>query len=426
MSLASSGLAALVTVGALLSVGSAPAAAQTGDATRAAGTAETALGLELPAAAGALAPNLEAGGLLSWLEPAGEAGAAGHRLRFARRQPDGWSAPGTVVESDHFFANWADLPSVVELSGGVLLAHWLERNGDDPYAYGARLASSGDGGKSWRPLGWLHRDRSEGEHGFVSLVPRGEGGAWAFWLDGGAMAAGGAMQLHAATVLGAGDAEPAVRFEEILDPRTCECCTTSAALAAEGPVVVYRGRTEEEIRDIRIVRRQGSGWSAPHTVADDSWRIAGCPVNGPAVAADGRRVAVAWFTGGEPGPRVRVAFSEDGGATFGPARDVDDENPRGRVDVALTATGDAIVSWLGRDGDGTVLRLRRVSPDGRTSAQKTIAATSGSRAAGFPRLAIDGADLRLVWRDGGDPPRLRWARLPLTAPGLALAPEKAR
>ena len=68
-------------------------------------------------------------------------------------------------------------------------------------------------------------------------------------------------------------------------------------MTAEGPVVVYRDRSEaeKEIRDISIVRLKGKKWSAPRPVFQDGWRLNGCPVNGPAVAAAGRRVAVAWF-----------------------------------------------------------------------------------------------------------------------------------
>lgn len=370
-----------------------------------------------PAASGALAPNLE-GDVLSWLEP----GAAGeHRLRFSRlrRSPagePGWSEPRTVSEGAGYFANWADLPSVVALSDDVLLAHWLEKNGSDPYAYGVRLVRSRDRGETWTDLGWLHRDRSATEHGFVSLLPTpGSASAWAFWLDGGAMASGGPMQLRAARV------GERVEGETTLDPRVCECCTTDAALAGGAPLVVYRGRSENEIRDIRIVRRSGDGWSPPKTVADDGWRIAGCPVNGPAVAADGRRVVVAWFTAADDRPRVRLAFSDDGGASFSAPLEVDEAEPRGRVDVALTAGGEAIVVWLGRDGERPAIRLRRIAPDGRASAAHSLAQVPGGRASGFPRLRLAEGRVGVVWRDPAQPARLRFAELDL-ATDLPLAP----
>ena len=57
-------------------------------------------------------------------------------------------------------------------------------------------------------------------------------------------------------------------------------------------------------------------WQASRAVADDGWVIEGCPVNGPAIAADGADVAVAWFTGADDRARVQVAWSGDAGAEF--------------------------------------------------------------------------------------------------------------
>ena len=73
----------------------------------------------------------------------------------------------------------------------------------------------------------------------------------------------------------------------------------------------------------------------PATAVSDGWMIAGCPVNGPALDADGERVALAWFTAAGEAPRVQLAFSTDGGATFEEARTIDADAPAGRVDVVL-------------------------------------------------------------------------------------------
>ncbi len=383
--------------------------------------------LDPPAAAGAMAPSLALDGadvLLTWLEPAtGMAGKAAdaHALRFARLTGDRWSAPVTVAAGPDFFANWADFPAAARGAGG-LVAHWLGMIGDGTYAYGIRLARSGDGGATWRPLGFLHDDTTPTEHGFVSYVPEGAG-VRAFWLDGretaGVAAHGeekeGPMGLRTALVAGA-----APPRGEVLDALVCSCCQTDAALAAGGPVVVYRDRSEHEVRDIAIVRRTRNGWSAPATVAADGWRIPGCPVNGPAVAAAGKRVAVAWFTAAPPGPRVRAAFSDDGGARFAAPVEVDSGKPLGRVDLALTAAGDAVVSWLtlgegaGEEGQRARLGLRRLGPRGAGPAV-AIATTGATRSSGFPRLVVQGERLVLAWVEDGEPSRLRAAALPLAA-----------
>jgi hypothetical protein len=146
-------------------------------------------------------------------------------------------------------------------------------------------------------------------------------------------------------------------------------------------------------------------------VASDGWEIRGCPVNGPALAARGERVAVAWFTGADPGARVRVAFSDDGGATFAAPVEVDGDGPAGRVDGELDDAGGALVSWLGLRGEAGEIRWRRVSPTGDAGPTRTLAATTARRSAGVPRLARYEGRAVLVWVDQGERGRVRAARL---------------
>lgn len=369
-------------------------------------------GEDPPAVPGAMAPSLTPtadGLLLTWLEPASP---RKHALRLSRYRDGRWSAPVTIAAGDDFFANWADFPAVAAAPDGSLTAHWLAKTGSETYAYGIFLARSTDGGATWSPAGILHSDRLPTEHGFVSWIPEGQG-LRAVWLDGREMLKEGPMTMRTGL---AGKAET----EEVLDARVCDCCQTDAALTADGPIVAFRDRSEQEVRDISVVRKTASGWSAPAPVHQDNWQIPGCPVNGPAIAAAGRRVAVAWFTAAEPaGPRVLLAFSEDGGKSFGKPVLIDGEKPPGRVDLQLDAKGDAIVSWLASMGEGGAIRLRRVSPKGAAGMPMTVAATSAARSSGFPRTAISGDRLWLAWVENapgeGGASRVRVGSVPLSA-----------
>ena len=82
--------------------------------------------------------------------------------------------------------------------------------------------------------------------------------------------------------------------EAPVDLRVCECCPTAAAVTADGPIIAYRDRSPKEIRDIYISRLVDGSWTEPVAVHNDNWHIAACPVNGPALSARGRSVAVAW------------------------------------------------------------------------------------------------------------------------------------
>lgn len=371
--------------------------------------------LPSPAGPGSAEPELAAGPdgfYLSWLE---RTGADTHALRFARLAPEGWTEPRTVMERSGLFVNWADFPSMLVLEDGTMAAHWLEKSGSGTYSYDVRAAVSTDGGETWGEDVIPHTDGVQSEHGFVSLFPA-DGRVGAVWLDGRETVSGEPMTLRFAT-LGADGASP----DELLDESVCDCCQTSAAVAADGPVVVYRDRTEGEVRDIYAVRRVNGEWTEPRPVHQDGWVISACPVNGPAVAADGQRVAVAWFTGA-PSPRVQVAFSDDAGATFGPPVRVDDGEAQGRVDVVLLDDGTALASWLERSAGGGAaeIRLRRVSPDGVGSVLR-LADTSTERASGFPRMLRRGDELLFAWTEAGDPSQVRTARGRLTGDGTPAA-----
>jgi hypothetical protein len=357
--------------------------------------------------------------ILSWIEKVGE---KRHALRFAARDAAGWSETRTVSEGENWFVNWADFPSVIALADGSLAAHWLVKSGPGNYAYDVNISRSNDGGKSWSKPIIPHTDATQTEHGFVSLIPLRDGRIGAVWVDG--RATKDLKQGHDENVplpvsmalrYAAIGADGGRTDEAVLDERICECCQTSAALTSEGPVAVYRDRSEREVRDIYFVRRQGEGWSAPQPIHADNWEINGCPVNGPSIAADGRRVAVAWYTGEGDAARVQVAFSGDAGATFGAPARVDDGEAMGRVDVLMLADGSALVCWMSGSAEGGANKVRRVSREGALGPVSVIAASDVSRSSGFPRMARLSDTVHFAWTQFGKPPRVQTATADVSA-----------
>jgi hypothetical protein len=356
-----------------------------------------------PAGKGAAEPYLSTsrdGVLLSWLEPV--AGSDRVALRFSRYAGGQWSAPRTIVERNDLFVNWADFPSIVEDGKGTLFAHWLQKSGAGTYSYDVRMATSTDGGATWGESFLLNRDGKQAEHGFASLVPLAEGGVAATWLDGRHMTSGGGHDDHESggdmTIRYAKvDANGNLSTEAELDKRTCECCTTGMTMTASGPVIVYRDRSADEIRDISYVRRTANGWSEPRRVREDNWKIPGCPVNGPQIDAIGNHTATAWFTAANEQQRVFAAFSEDGGATFGEPVVVDDGKPVGRVDLLMLDENTALVSWLEQTAAGAEVRARRVARGSKPGPSMKIAESGSARSSGFTRIARAGDDVWFAW-----------------------------
>ena len=405
-------LAALVTG---ITVASAVAAATTTEpATARTASADT---LPSPTGPGAAEPNLAVAPnghvYLSWHEPADSA----YALKVAAFDGRVWSEARTVRTGRDFFVNWADFPSIEVLSDGRLAAHWLQRTGSSPYAYGVRVAFSKDQGRTWSAAQIPHvTDSTNTEHGFASLWRDGRGMS-AAWLDGRKMDknSGSASKEMTLRTTSFSNDKPARDVE--LDGRVCDCCQTSAATTSKGVILVYRDRSPDEIRDIYYVRRLANGrWTPPAPVHRDGWRINACPVNGPNVDAKGDRVALAWFTAANDTPRVKLAFSENAGERFGPPVRIDDGNPSGRVDVVALEDGGALVTWVERTrGDTAEVRVRRVHRGGKAGNALTIASSSAARTSGFPRMVVSGTDVIFAWTSPTRPSTIKLARMPLAA-----------
>jgi hypothetical protein len=180
-----------------------------------------------------------------------------------------------------------------------------------------------------------------------------------------------------------------------LDNRVCDCCQTTAAITANGPVVIYRDRSDEEIRDMSIVRFVNGQWTEPKTIFPDNWKIAGCPVNGPRVDAIGNNLALAWFSSPDKKGQVNVVFSKDGGASFSSPIRVDEGETIGRVDIVLLNDKTAMVSWM----EGSSIKVAKIHADGTKEPSITIASSSQSRSSGFPQMTKSGNSILFAWTD---------------------------
>lgn len=334
-------------------------------------------------------------------------------LRFAPLEKDQWGEARTIAEGTDWFVNWADFPALATFpeNDDQLLAHWLEMRAEGTYDYDVHLTISTDDGQNWGSSFIPHRDSIAAEHGFVSMVPLEKERIFVSWLDGrntkgeghdhGGHDHGqgaGAMTIRAAEVA----ADGSLHGETALDERVCDCCQTSAALTDEGPVVVYRDRSAEEIRDIAIVRRVAGSWTKPQAVHADGWKIAGCPVNGPVVKASGKMVAVAWYAAPQDTGEVKVAFSYDSGATFEAPIRVDHGKPLGRVGLEIMDDESVVVLWMEQENEKASIRAREILTDGTSGDEILIAQTEASRQSGFPVMCKDDDSLYFAWTVVGE------------------------
>jgi hypothetical protein len=344
-----------------------------------------------PSVAGSIQPNWAVGAdgslLLSWVEPAKN---DTYTLRYAARKGGAWSEARTIATGRSFWRHPSEVPELVALADGTLLAHWVEKGkGEAEYVF---VSSSKDGVK-WSAPAMAHKDKSEEQHGLASAVASGPAEMSILWLQA-LKGEDGPVSLMR-TVVGADGKE--IKEEEV-DKDVCACCPTSVVKTAKGFLVAYRGHTSKDIRDINIVRYEGGKWSASKNLNPDKWEINACPVNSAAAAAKDNRVAVSWYTEADDKPRVQLAFSSDAGATFTKAIVVSTKDTLGYASTALSADGGAYVSWIEEGEKSSRAIVRLVSAAG--VAGPPIAVGEGSRAnLGYPKLAQAGGETWIAWGD---------------------------
>jgi hypothetical protein len=349
--------------------------------------------------------------LLSWMESKGDSSF----FKFSFLRDSVWETPQTIASGVNWFENWADFPSVCVGKNGNMLAHYLQKSDSGKFTYDVMITSSIDAGKTWSAGKVLHDDHQLAEHGFVSMVPYGDD-FFVTWLDGRNTVSDEPMpeghDHHGAgpmTLRGAILSRDGNKIKEWeLDDRVCDCCQTTAGVTSAGPVVVYRNRSEEEIRDMGIVRFDKGKWSTPDILFPQNWQIKGCPVNGPRMAVNGDKVAVVWFSAPRDTASVHLVFSNDGGKTFGSPVRIDEGRPIGRVEVAWLNDHEVAATWMENDE----IKLLSVSDKGKTGTIRSVAASSSKRAAGFPQLTRYRNKLVFAWTDL-DTKQVQTALLPI-------------
>ncbi len=397
--------------------------------------------LPTPAAADSQCANLAAGPdgvlYLTWCGPGDRPGERALKLATLAPGRTEWSAPLTVVSTPLLMENWADFASLAVGTDGALTAQWFQKpDGPEARGYDGWYSRSEDGGRTWRAPARLG-------HEFVALAPLSGGRTLAVWLESARVRDPNAPprpKRDPNAPRPAGNPESATRNpqsssapyapsmkllarllapdgsalrEWTVDPDVCTCCqNTAAVLPGDRVFVGYRGHTAAEIRDNKyaVFDLAAGTWTAPVTLKDDGWKIAACPVNGPAADSRGDALAVAWFTAADGVPRVQARASSDAGRTFGAPVQVDLGRPLGRLETVLLADGSAAILWL-EVGDAENIAgiyARRLWADGTLSEARLVATSSQARASGFPRAARrpDGR-IVMAWTEAGDPKQVR-------------------
>lgn len=332
-------------------------------------------------------------------------------LKFAQYKSDAWSAPLTIAEGTDWFVNWADFPAIA-VNDGNIFAHYLKKSAPDTYAYDVQYTVFNKDLGQWSTPQKLHTDTTQSEHGFVSVIPYKEG-FMATWLDGRTTVNRPDSLKQMTLRAGFVNADGSLGKQWELDQRVCDCCSTSISNSPEGPIVVYRDRSDREIRDIYFTKFEAGNWSESKPVYIDNWEINGCPVNGPAIAANANTTSAVWFTAANDRPMVNLVMSKDINQGFGDPIRLDIRPAIGRVAVQIDQQGNTYALFMSESTPDAVLSLAVFNPKGQQLRFMDLFRMNGERSSGFPQLAFFKEQLIISYSNVGEDPGIKTLKIPI-------------
>ena len=174
--------------------------------------------------------------------------------------------------------------------------------------------------------------------------------------------------------------------ERILDPFVCDCCNISLLVDPAGALHLYYRENQDNIRDIAQMSSTDNGrtFSKPQILSKDNWQINGCPHSGPTSSAGGGSPLIAWFSGTQDAPGIRVV-NEQGKRLFV----LDD--PTAKNAYLVPTQKSSVLLWEqsqpSESGISSIIAFRNITGAATPSTQFVKNAQNGTNASG---LVLDG------------------------------------
>ncbi|WP_316789077.1 sialidase family protein [Pedobacter frigoris] len=244
--------------------------------------------------------------VLCWTEQDGKDSL--FRLKYAvyNVQTNTFNQPVTVPASAGSSNSAESMAKVAFKSDGTVVALFAKRfpAEKNPFAGAIYYSTSGDDGRTWSEVQYLHSDTAHAYgRSFFDVAVLKDGELAAVWLDGRyAKEIKGSALFFARTEKGKG-----FGLDTCLEKGTCECCRTDLFADKEGNLhLAYRNimypsvLSGKQVRDMvyKLSKDNGKSFTTPKTISNDNWEIEGCPHSGPSIARTQAGTNALWFTAG--------------------------------------------------------------------------------------------------------------------------------
>lgn len=200
-----------------------------------------------------------------------------------------------------------------------------------------------------KPVNVLDADRnSETYAGFPTLAATRAGEVYVAWLDERDKAEG------SSSVYFSHSTDHGVTFSRNvrIAASACVCCRPQLYAGPRGEIyLAWRQVFAGDVRDMVLAHSNDGGktFSQPVRVAVDNWVLHACPDVGPTIGVSNGRLYVGWYSEGQGKAGIRLAISENGGASFArphivSADVLDATHPR----LSVSEDGRVLLTFQGR------------------------------------------------------------------------------
>ncbi|AKD54908.1 sialidase family protein [Spirosoma radiotolerans] len=170
--------------------------------------------------------------------------------------------------------------------------------------------------------------------------------------------------------------------EHIIDPFVCDCCNISLLVDNTGTLNLYYRENQDNIRDIAKISSKDNG--ATFTKADilfkDNWQINGCPHSGPTSSVGAGTNLIAWFSGTQESPGIRVV-NQQGKRLFVL------EDPTAKNAYLVAAPKSSVLLWeqnqTSEAGINSIIAYKNIKADQNPATQFVKGALNGTNASGL-------------------------------------------
>ena len=226
---------------------------------------------------------------------------------------DSFGKPVWVSEPGGVNSHGENSPALI-VTPDVMYAAW-NQGGD------IRLARSLSWGGSFEKPVRISDKPAKAFSGYVSIGVAPNGDVYAVWLD--TRESTPTQDVYAIFLARSTDKGATFGKNIKVADHVCECCRPNVSFGPNGEVLVFfRNIYPGSIRDmtVAVTRDGGNTFTAPVRVAEDNWKLEGCPDSGIALARSDNRIYAAWLTEASPSlDGVRLTWSDDAGKSWAPA-----------------------------------------------------------------------------------------------------------